>query len=61
MGGEADSSGRFNLFAFVGESVGNQCLGAVFIGEGLVGGEGGGVVEVFVVGPVGAAEGKGVS
>lgn len=53
--GGADAPGGFHLFAGIVEGVGDDRFGAVFVrGDGLWG-EGGGVVEFFVVGPVGAA------
>lgn len=56
--GGAYAAGGFELFAGVVEAVGGYGFGAVFVGADLLGGEGAGVVEVFVVGPVGAAEGE---
>lgn len=56
--GCAHAAGGFELFAGVVEAVGGYGFGAVFVGADLLGGEGAGVVEIFVVGPVGAAEGE---
>jgi len=53
--GGTDTAGGFYLFAVVVEAVGDGGFGAVFVGGDLGGGEGVGVVEFFVVGPVGAA------
>lgn len=55
----ADSSRGFHFFAVVVEAVGYDGFGAVFVGGDLLGREGGGVVEFFVVGPVFAAVGGG--
>ena len=55
--GGADAADGFHFFAGVVEPVGCYCFGAVFVGGDLLGGEGAGVVEIFVVGPVGAAGG----
>lgn len=53
--GCADTAGGFDAFAVVVEAVAGDGFGAIFVrGDGLRG-EGGGVVELFVVGPVGAA------
>lgn len=53
--GGADAAGGFDLFAVVVEAVGDVSFGAVFVGGDLGRGEGVGVVEFFVVGPVLAA------
>lgn len=53
--GGADAAGGFDAFAVVVEAVGCNSFGAVFVCGYDLWGEGGGVVEVFVVGPVGAA------
>ncbi len=55
--GGADAAGGFYFFAVVVEAVAGGGFGAVFVGGDLGGGEGVGVVELFVVGPVGAAVG----
>jgi hypothetical protein len=54
--GGADTTGCFDAFTVIVETVGYYCFGAVFVGCYGLRGEGGGVVEFFVVGPVGAAE-----
>ena len=53
--GGADAAGGLNALAVVVEAVGDDGLGAVFVGRDGLGGQGGGVVEFFVIGPVGAA------
>ena len=53
--GGAYSAGGLDLFAVVVEAVGYYGLGPIFVGSYLLGGEDGGIVELFVVGPVGAA------
>lgn len=53
--GGAYSAGGLDFFAVVVEAVRYYCSGAVFVGGYLLWGEGGGIVEFFVVGPVGAA------
>jgi len=51
----ADSTCGFDAFAVLIEAVGGDGLGAIFIGgDGLLG-KGGGVIELFVICPVGAA------
>lgn len=50
-----DPAGHLHLLAFVVESVGDDRLSAIFVGRDLLRGESGGVVELLVVGPVGAA------
>lgn len=53
--GRFDPAGHLHLLAFVVESVGDDRLRAIFVGRDLLRGESGGVVELLVVGPVGAA------
>ncbi|KAL8668611.1 MAG: hypothetical protein Q9168_006763 [Polycauliona sp. 1 TL-2023] len=53
--GFADPLRKFDFFAGVIEGVGDFGLGAVFVGRDGGRGEGGGVVEFFVVGPIRAA------
>lgn len=57
--GGADAAGRLDLFAGIVEGVGDDGFGAVFVGRDGLRRESGGVVEFFVVGPVGAAVGLG--
>lgn len=53
--GCADTAGGFEASAVVVKAVAGDGFGAIFVrGDGLRG-EGGRVVELFVVGPVGAA------
>lgn len=55
--GCADLAGGLDLFVGVVEAVGDDRLGAVRVGDDLLRRERGGVVELFVVGPVLAAAG----
>ena len=55
--GGANAAGGFDLFACVVEAVGDYCFRAVFVGAHLLGGEGAGIIEFFVVSPVGATGG----
>ena len=48
-----DPAGGFDAFAFIREAVGDDCLGAVFIGSDDLRGEDGGVIEFLVVSPIG--------
>ena len=52
--GCADSTGGFDTLTVLVEAVGSDGLGAVLVCGDSLGGEGGGVVELFVVCPVGA-------
>ena len=54
--GGADAARGFHFFAVVVEAISDGGFGAVFVGGDLRGREGVGVVEFFVIGPVGAAE-----
>lgn len=53
--GGPDAARGFDFFAVVVEAVRDGCFGAVFVSGDLGRGESVGVVEFFVVGPVGAA------
>ena len=50
-----DSAGGFDAFAIVRKAVGDDSLGAVFVGGDNLRGEGDGVVEFFIVCPIGTA------
>lgn len=52
----SDPTGDLDLLAFIVEAVGNDGLCAIFVDGDLLRGEGGGVIELLVVGPVGAAK-----
>lgn len=51
----ADAASGFYFLPFVIKPVRYHCFGAIFVGGNLLGGEGGGVIEFFIVGPVRAA------
>lgn len=52
----ADLAGRLDFLVAVGQAIRDYCLGSVRVGDDLLRREGGGVIELFVVGPVRAAE-----
>lgn len=54
--GRADAPGSFHLFACIVEGVAYGSFGAVFVCGYRRGGESGGVIEFFVVGPVWTAK-----
>lgn len=51
----ADAAGRFDLFVLVVKAVRDDGFGAIFVGGDLLRGKGERVVEIVIVGPVGAA------
>lgn len=53
----SDAAGGFHFFAVVVEAVGDDGFGAIFVRGDLLWREGWRIVELFVVGPVGAAIG----
>lgn len=53
--GCADAARGFNLLVIIVEAVGNNGLRSIFVRDYLLRGEGGGLVELLVIGPVGAA------
>ena len=53
--GGLDPAGDLHLLSVVVEAVRDNRLGAIFVRRHLLCGEGGGVIELLVVGPVGAA------
>jgi len=57
----ADPTCSFDTLAVVVEAIGYHCFGAVFVGGYDLRGEGSGVVEFLIVGPVRAAEDGSVS
>lgn len=54
--GSLNSAGDLHFLVVIVETVGDDGLGAVLVRDHLLRGERGGVIEFFVVGPVGAAE-----
>ena len=54
--GRFDAAGHFHLLAVIVEPVRDHRLGAILVGRHLLCGERGGVIELLVVGPVGAAK-----
>lgn len=54
---DLDAAGELDFFAVLVEPVGDDRLGAVFVGDHFLRGESGGVVELLIVGPGGAAAG----
>lgn len=57
MYGESDSACSLDLLAIIVESPGNDRLGAIFVCGCAWGREfiGGGIIEILIIGPVGAA------
>lgn len=53
--GGLNSAGDLHFLAVIVEAVGDDSLGAVLVRDHLLRGERGGVIEFFVVGPVGTA------
>ena len=51
-----DLAGRLDFLVTVRQTVRYYCLGSVRVGDDLLGREGGWVIELFVVGPVGTPE-----
>ena len=52
----ADLAGRLDFLVAVRQTIRNYCLGSVRVGDDLLWREDGWVIELFVVGPVGAPE-----
>lgn len=50
-----DAAGNLHFLVVIVEAVGDDGLGAIFVGDHLLRGERGGVVEFLVIGPVGTA------
>lgn len=53
--GGLDAAGNLHFLVVIVEAVGDDGLGAIFVGDHLLRGERGGVVEFLVIGPVGTA------
>jgi hypothetical protein len=53
--GGLDASGNLHFLVVIVEAVGDDGLGAIFVGDHLLRGERGGVIEFLVVGPIGTA------
>lgn len=54
-GGGLDPAGDLHFLVVIVEAVGDNGLGAIFVGDHFLRGERGGVVKLLVVGPVGTA------
>lgn len=53
--GGPDAASGFHFLPFVVKTIRYHRFGAIFVGGNLLGGEGGGVIEFFIVSPVRAA------
>jgi len=53
--GGLDAAGNLHFLVVIVEAVGDDGLGAIFVGDHLLRGERGGVIEFLVIGPVGTA------
>jgi hypothetical protein len=53
--GGLDAAGNLHFLVVIVEAVGDDGLGAIFVGDHLLRGKRGGVIEFLVVGPVGTA------